>query len=116
MSKRVYISADYDPYGGDKEVVEELNKWGQDDLHKVDFVDMSKVASGSVSNEPDCRICDLKQNSILRLMLLQQSCLLSEIRPQLVLLDVLVSELVENRTIVTVLRIRQTVVDGNNVR
>lgn len=60
MSKRVYISADYDPYDGDKEVVEELNKWGQDDLHKVDFVDMSKVASGSVSNEPDCRICDLK--------------------------------------------------------
>ena len=60
MSKRVYISADYDPYYGDRDVVEELNKWGQDDLHKVDFVDMSKVASGSVSNEPDCRICDLK--------------------------------------------------------
>lgn len=60
MSKRVYISADYDPYDGDKDVVEELNKWGQDNLHKVDFVDMSKVASGSVSNEPDCRICDLK--------------------------------------------------------
>ena len=60
MSKRVYISADYDSYDGDREVVEELNKWGQDNLHKVDFVDMSKVSSGSVSNDSDCRICDLK--------------------------------------------------------
>lgn len=60
MRKRVYISADYDPYDGDKEVVDELNKWGKDNLHKVDFVDMSKVVSGSVSNELDCRICDLK--------------------------------------------------------
>jgi hypothetical protein len=60
MSKQVYISADYDENSGDHDVVEELNKWGFDNLHKVDFIDMSKVASGSVSNEPDCRICDLK--------------------------------------------------------
>lgn len=61
MSKQVYISADYSEYDGDREVVEELNKWGSDNLHKVDFIDMSKVASGSVSEEPDCRICDLKR-------------------------------------------------------
>ena len=48
-------------YVGDRDVVEELNKWGSDNLHKVDFIDMSKVASGSVSKDPDCRICDLKQ-------------------------------------------------------
>ena len=60
MSKRVYISADYDLYYGDQAVVDELNKWGSDNLHKVDFVDMSKVASGSVANSTDCRICDLK--------------------------------------------------------
>lgn len=61
MSKRVYISADYSEYDGDRDVVEELNKWGSDNLHKVDFIDMSKVVSGSVSGNSDCRICDLKQ-------------------------------------------------------
>jgi len=60
MSKRVYISADYDPFNGDQNVVEELNKWGSDNLHKVDFIDMSKVTSGSVANSDDCRNCDLK--------------------------------------------------------
>lgn len=60
MSKQVYISADYDQNNGDREVVDELNKWGQDDYHKVDFIDMSKVSSGSVANSNDCRICDLK--------------------------------------------------------
>lgn len=60
MTKRIYISADYDWDSGDRNVVEELNKWGQDDLHKVDFVDMAKVVSGSVSNSSDCCACDLK--------------------------------------------------------
>lgn len=60
MSKQVYISADYDYWNGDQEVVNELVKWGGDSLHKVDFIDMSKVASGSVVKDPDCRICDLK--------------------------------------------------------
>lgn len=60
MSKQVYISADYDPLDGDRNVVEELNKWGEDNLHKVDFIDMSKVSSGTVANGDDCRICDLK--------------------------------------------------------
>lgn len=60
MSKRVYISADYDQNYGDIDVVEELIKWGSDNLHKVDFIDMSKVSSGSVANDSDCRICDLK--------------------------------------------------------
>lgn len=60
MSKRVYISADYDVDSGDRNVVEELNKWGADNYHKVDFVDMAKVISGSISNDSDCRTCDLK--------------------------------------------------------
>ncbi|MBM6662410.1 hypothetical protein [Marseilla massiliensis] len=60
MSKRVYISADYDEDNGDRLVVEELNKWGQDALHKVNFIDMSEVKSGTVANTLDCRICDLK--------------------------------------------------------
>lgn len=61
MGKRVYISADYDLDSGDRNVVDELNKWGSDNLHKVDFVDMAAVVSGSVSNDADCRICDLKE-------------------------------------------------------
>ena len=60
MSKRVYISADYDLSNGDRDVVNELNKWGSDTWHKVDFVDMSEVVSGSVANDDDCCICDLK--------------------------------------------------------
>lgn len=60
MSKQVYISADYDQNNGDQDVVNELNKWGSDNLHKVDFIDMSSVSSGSVANGNDCRICDLK--------------------------------------------------------
>lgn len=60
MSKQVYISADYDSGNGDLAVVAELTKWGRDNLHKVDFIDMSQVSSGSVANSDDCRICDLK--------------------------------------------------------
>lgn len=61
MSKRVYISADYAIENGDRDVVEELHKWGRDNLHKVDYVDTAEVVSGSVSNDPDCRPCDLKK-------------------------------------------------------
>ena len=60
MSKRVYISADYDANNGDRDVVNELVKWGKDSLHKVDFIDMSNPSSGSISDNNDCRICDLK--------------------------------------------------------
>ena len=60
MSKQVYISADYSEDSGDRNVVEELIRWGKDSQHVTDFIDMSKVSSGSVSNDPDCRICDLK--------------------------------------------------------
>ncbi len=61
MSKRVYISADYSNDSGDRNVVDTLNKWGTDNLHKVDFIDMAKVVSGSISKDPDCRACDLKK-------------------------------------------------------
>ena len=61
MSKRVYISADYDPVDGDQEVADILNEWGRDDKHKTDFVDTAKVTSGSVADEGDCRPCDLKK-------------------------------------------------------
>lgn len=61
MSKRVYISADYSEFNGDRDVVNELHKWGKDSLHKVDYVDTAEVAKGSVSADPDCRPCDLKK-------------------------------------------------------
>lgn len=60
MCKRVYISADYSEDSGDRNVVEMLNNWGTDDLHKIKFIDMAKVVSGSISNDSDCRPCDLK--------------------------------------------------------
>lgn len=61
MSKRVYISADYSILNGDRHVVDELHRWGKDNLHKVDYVDTAEVVSGSVSADPDCRPCDLKK-------------------------------------------------------
>ncbi len=61
MSKQVYISADYAWDSGDRNVAEVLQKWGKDSLHRVDFIDMSQVNSGSVANDPDCRPCDLKK-------------------------------------------------------
>ena len=60
MSKRVYVSADYSDDSADRNVVNLLNQWGTDNQHKVDFVDMAKVVSGSISKNPDCRPCDLK--------------------------------------------------------
>lgn len=61
MSKQVYISADYADGNGDRDVVEVLSRWGSDNQHTVDFIDMAQVASGSVSNDADCRPCDLKK-------------------------------------------------------
>lgn len=60
MSKRVYISADYSIFDGDRDVIDVLHSWGNDNLHKVDYVDTAQVVSGSVSNDPNCRPCDLK--------------------------------------------------------
>lgn len=61
MSKRVYISADYAENDGDRDVVDVLKKWGEDNKHKTDFVDTAAVKSGSVSENDDCRPCDLKK-------------------------------------------------------
>lgn len=61
MNKRVYISADYSKTNGDRSVIDELHKWGNDNLHKVDYCDTAQVASGSVSNNSNCRPCDLKK-------------------------------------------------------
>ncbi|MBR3224423.1 MAG: hypothetical protein IKF78_03785 [Atopobiaceae bacterium] len=60
MGKRVYISADYSENDGDRAVVDELHKWGEDSAHKVDYIDTAQVVSGSVTRDPDCRACDLK--------------------------------------------------------
>lgn len=64
---QVYISADYSEDDGDRDVVEVLHKWGEDDLHKVNYIDTANVVSGSVSENPDCRACDLKNefNSLI---------------------------------------------------
>ena len=40
MRKQVYISADYSEDSGDRNVVKQLQDWGSDDLHKVDFIDI----------------------------------------------------------------------------
>lgn len=61
MSKQVYLSADYAEDSGDRNVVELLARWGSDYQHKVDFIDMAQVASGSVSKDANCRPCDLKK-------------------------------------------------------
>ena len=61
MSKRVYISADYAPENGDRDVVNLLHYWSENKLYKINFVDTAEVVSGSVSQNSDCRACDLKK-------------------------------------------------------
>lgn len=61
MKKRIYISADYSLSDGDREVVEVLHGWSDNDHLIVNFTDTSQVVSGSVSKNPDCRYCDLKR-------------------------------------------------------
>lgn len=53
MSKEVYISADYSIDSEDRDVVNILNQWGPNYGRKV--------VSGSVSEDTDCRPCDLKE-------------------------------------------------------
>lgn len=60
MMKRIYISADYAEDCGDRDVVLILHNWASDSKHKISFVDMAEVISGTVANDPDCRPCDLK--------------------------------------------------------
>ena len=60
MSKQVYISADYDLKSGDRDVVEEIRKWCEDPRRKLAFYDTANPSCGSVSDDPDCRPCDLK--------------------------------------------------------
>lgn len=60
MGKRVYISADYSAYDGDRNVVNVLHGWSNNSRYVIDFVDTAQVVSGSVSRDPDCRACDLK--------------------------------------------------------
>ena len=60
MSKRIYISADYSPTDGDRDVIEVLHGWSDNKHLIVDYADTAQVVSGSVSRDPDCRPCDLK--------------------------------------------------------
>lgn len=61
MSRRIYISADYSESNGDRQVVQELKRWTKDNRYSLEFIDMAEVSSGSVSEDSDCRICDLKE-------------------------------------------------------
>lgn len=59
--KHIYISADYDPIDGDLDVVNAIKKWGLDNLHSTNFIDMSDPKANNVIRDiTDCRICDIK--------------------------------------------------------
>lgn len=57
MKIRIYISADYAESNGDREVVDVLHAWGDDNKHIVEYTDTALVVSGSVSKNPDCCLC-----------------------------------------------------------
>lgn len=61
ISERVYINAGYAEDNGNRNVIDILNQWGSGNRHRVDFINMSKVAPGNVSNDPGCRPCNLKR-------------------------------------------------------
>lgn len=62
MGKQVYISADDSESDGDRDVVEKLNQWGGATtfIKWILLIRQGSHGGGSVSNETDCRICDLK--------------------------------------------------------
>lgn len=53
MSKRVYISADYSPTDGDRDVINVLHSWSDNQHLVVDYIDTAGVVSGSVSKDQD---------------------------------------------------------------
>lgn len=63
MSKRVYVSADWkesnDSHSCDKTVVDRIRKWKNDNRYGVDIICTDDVHN-SVTNNPDCRRCDIK--------------------------------------------------------
>ena len=60
MRKRVYISADYSSTDGDRNVIDVLHGWSDNKHLIVNYVDTAQVVSGSISEDSDCRPCDLK--------------------------------------------------------
>ena len=61
LSRRIYISADFAPNNGDRDVVDEIHRWCIDPRRRLDFYDTANPSCGSISADPDCRPCDLKK-------------------------------------------------------
>lgn len=62
---RVYISADYSENSGDRVVVNTLNKWSEDKLHKVSFVDMAKVVSGKLYQRTRIAVLAISKRNLM---------------------------------------------------
>lgn len=64
MSKRVFVSADwkepFDSHSWDKEVVDRIRKWKDDNRYGVDLICTDDVHN-SVTGKSDCRRCDIKE-------------------------------------------------------
>lgn len=64
MSKRVFVSADwkepFDSHSWDKEVVDRIRKWKNDNRYGVDIICTDDVHK-SVTENSDCRRCDIKE-------------------------------------------------------
>ena len=70
MSKQVYISADYDQNNGDQAVVEELTKWGRDNLHKVDRTHKTQTALRRVKYPAPLRLTRMAISGVLMVALI----------------------------------------------
>ena len=42
------------------DIIDVLHSWESDNKHKTNFVDTEEVVTSSVTNDSDCRACDLK--------------------------------------------------------
>lgn len=64
MSKRVFVSADwkepFDSHSWDKEVVDRIRRWKNDNRYGVDLICTDDVHN-SVTQNIDCRRCDIKE-------------------------------------------------------
>lgn len=60
IKRLIYISADYSPSDGDRNVIDILEYWNRSSRHSIEFTDTARVISGSVTSNQDCRFCELK--------------------------------------------------------
>ena len=82
----------------------------------MDFIDMSKVSSGSVSENQDCRICDLKQEFNKQINASSAVIFVVGNKTNWRTAEINVTELIKNKIYVNVRLINKILMEQNHVK